>query len=333
MHKLDHSSTVREGAVAPQRSSETIDIMIVDPKEARARSAVDDLKTLLEFRHSSKPTGRAALESYSRARFDAIVCRPDLGDIDCWRFIRMIRSGRFGFGATPIIVLCDKVELEELAPMIDEQTILVLEDDYYGLASTLASTKDGAAKSSVLVVEDEVSAADSAKNALDKYYRVDVAYDGSSGLQLWREKHHSVVLLDLMLPGISGEEVLAAITEENPLQVIIVLTAHDAPATHEALIMAGATDFVSKPLPMHALPELCARALREQSCLRNVNRARAEADQANEVAARIRAANYHFVRGQSGRGSAHLSRALFETRAHKLSDDQWTQLLGDFESK
>ena len=332
MHKLDHSSAAHEGTGAPQRSSETMDVMIVDPQEQRSRHLIDDLKSLLEFRHSIKPTGRAALESFSRARFDTIVCRPDLGDLDCWRFIRMIRSGRFGFGATPVVVLCDKVELDELAPMIDEHTMLVLEDDSYGLTSTLVSMKEGAGRASVLVVEDEVAAAKSAKNALDKYYRVDVAYEGRSALQMWREKHHSVVLLDLMLPGISGEEVLAAITEENPLQVVIVLTAHDAPETHEALIMAGATDFVSKPLPMHELPELCARALREQSCLRNVDRARAEAGQANEVAARIRAANYHFVRGQSGRGSAHLSRALFETRSQKLSDDQWTQLLGDFES-
>lgn len=307
--------------------------MIVDPHEARATATVVELKEIIEFRYSHKSSGRGALESYSRARFDAVVCRPDLGDIDCWRLIRMVRSGRFGFASIPIIVLCDKVELEELAPMIDEQTVLVLEDDHAGLAAAVAATKDGTRKASVLIVEDEVAAAQSARNALDKYYHVDIAHDGHTALAMWREKQHAVVLLDLMLPGMTGEEVLAALIEENPRQVILVLTAHDAPETHEALMMAGATDFISKPLEMHALPELCARALREQSCLRNVSRARVQEERANEVAARIRAANYHFARGQSGRGSAQLSRALFETRTQRLSDDQWTELLGDFVSR
>lgn len=323
--------SARDSGPTTARLTDTVDLLMIDPVGARSRALLGHLNLLIDFRAALKCNGRASLEAFNRTRFDAVVCRPDLGDVDCWRFIRMIRSGRFGFGATPIVVLCDSMEREELAPMIDDDTVLLLEEDLAALAAILRATEEGASKPTVLVVEDEERTAQSVKLALQKYYRVDLAHDGRSALELWRAKRHAIVLLDLMLPEISGAEVLDAITAETPHQVVIVLTAHDAPEKHRELVMAGATDFISKPVSMLSLPELCARALREQACLRNLERARTDNTQAQEVAARVRAVNYHFSRGEAGRAHAHLSRVLFDTRTHRPSDDQWTQLLGEFE--
>ena len=63
---------------------EAMEILIVDPSEARSRSTIDSLKALVQVRYMAEPHGRAALDSFSRFRFDAIVCRPDMGDMG-WR--------------------------------------------------------------------------------------------------------------------------------------------------------------------------------------------------------------------------------------------------------
>jgi DNA-binding response OmpR family regulator len=136
----------------------------------------------------------------------------------------------------------------------------------------------------------------------------------------------------LMLPDMPGQEILRAMRDEHATQVVVVLTAHDAPQNNQELILAGASDFLSKPLDMHALPEACANALRMQKCLANVEHSRAEAASAAELAARVRAASYHIERGQVGRASAHLRSAIYAMRAHLLDDDQWAMLMAEFDA-
>ncbi len=111
-----------------------------------------------------------------------------------------------------------------------------------------------------------------------------------------------------------------------------MLTAHDALEKHQELVLAGASDFLSKPLDMHALPEACANALRAKKCMSNVERSRTEVLAVAELAARVRAAHYHLERGQAARSNAHLRRALVASRAHQLDEDQWAKLMSEFDA-
>lgn len=307
------------------------DILLIDPDQQRSLFTLRAISDTMRVRCARRTSGRSAWDSFRRARFNAIICRTDCGDVISRHWIRAIRTGRFGYALTPVVVLCDEVELKELAPMVDEHTTLVRDDDPDALTFTLQAIEVGTEKPTVLIVEDEILAAQAAAAALEKFYRVEIACDGESALKVWREKHHQLVLLDLMLPGISGLETLSAMMAERPEQVVIVLTALDAPEKHQELVLAGASDFVSKGVDMHTLPELCAGALRARQCIRNVEKSRAEATHMAELAARVRAANYHFERGQSAHGTAHLRRALLATSAHLPDDDEWTRLLAEFD--
>jgi DNA-binding response OmpR family regulator len=311
--------------------SATFDILLIDADEQRALFTRRAIESLMAVRIANRVSGREALASFKRARFDVVICRPHLGDVAYRHWVRMIRSGKFGYAATPVIVLCDGVEQHELALLADENTFLVPDSDPASMAAALEAIKTGAAKPTVLVVEDEVLAASAAGKALEKAYRVELAYDGQTALRLWRESRHALVLLDLMLPDISGVDVLSTMIRESPSQLVIVLTAHDAPEQHQELVLAGAVDFLSKPIDTHLLPEACAHALRVRLCMNNVERVRQEAQATSDFAARTRVAHYLIERGQTARGSAHLRHALFATRSRQPDEDQWASLLAEFD--
>ncbi|MGL4534655.1 MAG: response regulator transcription factor, partial [Fusobacteriaceae bacterium] len=86
-------------------------------------------------------------------------------------------------------------------------------------------------------------------------YSVDLANDGEVGLNLFRENDYSLILLDLMLPILSGEEVCKIIRKESQIPIII-LTAKDEIFSKIALLDLGADDYITKPF---IIGELLAR--------------------------------------------------------------------------
>ncbi len=108
----------------------------------------------------------------------------------------------------------------------------------------------------ILIVEDESKIARFVELEL-KYegYEVEVAADGRSGLEKALQKDVDLVLLDIMLPGISGIEVCRRIRSESAVP-IIMLTAKDDVTDKVAGLDTGADDYMTKPF---AIEELLAR--------------------------------------------------------------------------
>src|SRR5665811_534600 len=105
----------------------------------------------------------------------------------------------------------------------------------------------------VLIVEDESTLAASVRFHLEREgFRVDVALDGPQGLELFRKHQPDAVLLDLMLPGMSGMDVCRQIRMTSNVPVIMV-TAKDAEADVVAGLEVGADDYVTKPFSMREL--------------------------------------------------------------------------------
>ena len=101
--------------------------------------------------------------------------------------------------------------------------------------------------SKILIVEDEESIADLEKDYLElSGFEVEVANDGQTGLDKALFGDFDLVILDLMLPGISGEEVLAQIRKQGNTPVI-VLTAKDGLDEKIGLLTSGADDYITKP--------------------------------------------------------------------------------------
>jgi two-component system, OmpR family, response regulator RegX3 len=108
----------------------------------------------------------------------------------------------------------------------------------------------------VLVVEDEPDLADPLAYLLRREgYDVEIAEDGPAALTAFRERGADIVLLDLMLPGMSGTEVCRQIRTSSRVP-IIMLTAKDSEVDIVVGLELGADDYVTKP---YSARELLAR--------------------------------------------------------------------------
>ena len=105
----------------------------------------------------------------------------------------------------------------------------------------------------VLVVEDEEPLADSIKYNLElEGYGVEVAHGGNAGLRKFKEQEPSLVLLDVMLPEISGLDLCRMMRAASDVPIIMI-TARDSEADKVAGLELGADDYVTKPFSMREL--------------------------------------------------------------------------------
>jgi DNA-binding response OmpR family regulator len=109
----------------------------------------------------------------------------------------------------------------------------------------------------ILLVEDEKKLSELITRALKaERYAVDVSFDGDSGWQMAETYDYDLIILDVMLPGLSGTEVLRRVRRKNERVPILVLTARDATAEKVEHFEAGADDYLTKPF---AFAELLMR--------------------------------------------------------------------------
>jgi len=105
----------------------------------------------------------------------------------------------------------------------------------------------------ILIVEDEEALADSVRYNLEREgYLVSVAVDGRQALDRFRAEPPALVILDLMLPEVSGLDLCRAIRAESAVPIIMV-TAKDSEADKVAGLELGADDYVTKPFSVREL--------------------------------------------------------------------------------
>lgn len=109
----------------------------------------------------------------------------------------------------------------------------------------------------LLLIEDEKKVADFVVRGLRaERFAVDLAYDGISGWDLAATVDYDLIILDLMLPGIDGTEVLRRLRRKGGNAAVLILTARDGMAEKVANFEAGADDYLTKPF---AFAELLVR--------------------------------------------------------------------------
>ncbi|MCB9892932.1 MAG: response regulator transcription factor [Planctomycetes bacterium] len=106
----------------------------------------------------------------------------------------------------------------------------------------------------VLVIEDYKPLRESLKQALsEEGFAVDASGDGTEGLWYATSNPYDVVILDLMLPGIGGLEILQQMRAKEVGTNVLILTARDAVADRVQGLDAGADDYLVKPFSMDEL--------------------------------------------------------------------------------
>jgi two-component system, OmpR family, response regulator RegX3 len=119
----------------------------------------------------------------------------------------------------------------------------------------------------ILIVEDEASLAESVRYNLEREgYAATVVGDGRSALERFRVEHPALVILDLMLPEVSGLDVCRQIRSESDVPIIIV-TAKDSEADKVTGLELGADDYVTKPFSVRELVSRVRANLRRSRAL------------------------------------------------------------------
>jgi DNA-binding response OmpR family regulator len=109
----------------------------------------------------------------------------------------------------------------------------------------------------ILLIEDDEKVARAVSTGLQaEHFAVDRASDGPEGLDAARLGTYDLIILDLMLPGLNGTELLKRLREVNTDVPVLILTARDAISEKIANFEAGADDYLTKPF---AFAELVVR--------------------------------------------------------------------------
>ncbi len=122
--------------------------------------------------------------------------------------------------------------------------------------------------SKILVIDDERSIRNTLKDILEyEKYQVDVADDGTAGLDLVKKNEYDIVLCDIKMPGMDGIEVLEKIQDEDIETPIVMISGHGNIDTAVESIKKGAYDFIEKPLDLNRLLITIRNAMDKSSLL------------------------------------------------------------------
>lgn len=182
----------------------------------------------------------------------------------------------------------------------------------------------------ILIIDDEEVLQDVLSSLLaQEGYDTLSARSGEEGLTLMRRESVDLVLLDLMLPTMSGQEVLRQITQEDPEQIVIVITAYSSVESAIEAMQGGAFHYIPKPFKNEEVLLTIRRGL-EQRRLRTENRAlkrklegsfsmdqivgkSAEMQQIFELIRRAAPARSNIlIRGESGTGKELVAKAIHQ---------------------
>ena len=99
----------------------------------------------------------------------------------------------------------------------------------------------------VLIIEDETATAEAVKEALAlDDISADIASDGESGLEKLKSNNYDLILLDLKMPGLSGDEVLSEIRKQDPFIDVIIYTNYTEFADIKTLANIGIDGYINK---------------------------------------------------------------------------------------
>jgi ActR/RegA family two-component response regulator/glycine cleavage system H lipoate-binding protein len=119
------------------------------------------------------------------------------------------------------------------------------------------------ARRRILVVDDEITVCKSIRQAiLSDDYEVDMALSGEEALKKDRASVYDLIITDLMMPGISGLDLLKSVKEQRPSASVIMITGYPTIKTAVQSVKLGAFDYIPKPFTPNDLRGVVTRAFK-----------------------------------------------------------------------
>jgi DNA-binding response OmpR family regulator len=273
---------------------------------------------------------RTLIDKLRQGHFQVLITGEGLPDLDAWRLARLVHTGRFCPSPLTLVVLCPDEDIAVLTARAAQYRVRLLSlAELHRLPELIDASQVGA-KPRLLLIEDDPRSADLACASLQPMFHIDVASDGESGLTAYEARRHDLVLLDLALPDMPGERVLARIRALDETQPIVIVTANTSLDAHTTLVFQGACDFLVKPFDIGALRQACALALEQ----RGYTVLRTERERTGvalkDLFGRIYAAEHANSTGRNLAATQHLKRALATYRPAPLTDEEWAALIREF---
>jgi signal transduction histidine kinase len=192
-------------------------------------------------------------------------------------------------------------------------------------------------RGNILVIDDEVGMREGCRRALaPNGFRVSVAEHGVEGLRKLRQEPYDLVLLDAMMPGISGLELLERIQEYDPDIICVMITGYATVELAAQAMKQGAQDFLPKPFTADELLTVVQRglarrqhllALRQQQVSEEeaiqLERTRQERAKLDAIESRFMLVIVHELRNPAGV----IKNYLQLMRAGYVDEDQWDEYL------
>jgi signal transduction histidine kinase len=196
---------------------------------------------------------------------------------------------------------------------------------------------------SILVIDDEVGMREGCRRALTPSgYHVAVAEHGAEGLQKLRQEAYDLVLLDAMMPGMSGLELLGHLREYDPDLIIVMITGYATVDLAAQATKQGAFDFLPKPFTSDELLTAVTRGLEERRRRQarqdqaqreaetvQLERTRQEAAKLDAMQSRFMLVIAHELRNPAGVLKSYLQLM----RAGFVDDDEWDEYLAKLDGR
>ncbi len=259
-------------------------ILIVEGNTASRRTLSEQL-VVWGMEASTTVTGSAALDLLSSSHpVDLVLLDSDIIDYNVFRLLEEIQ-GLPNRPRLPVILLLSEGEKGELDGAADPECLtkpvpaMLLHKAITKALAEHAAQKPASAKTlvrqlsrtfsqkyplKILLAEDNEVNVQVAVSILRKLgYEADVVADGGQAVRAVAEGEYDVVLMDIQMPKLDGEQATVRIRREVPLSrqpVIVALTAHALQGDRERYLQAGLDDYISKPIRLERLIDILREA-------------------------------------------------------------------------
>ncbi len=246
-------------------------ILIANADDA-ARLALQQVLRQQGFEYlTAVENGMAAAQILNTESVQLLITDILLAQLDGWRLTRILRSGVLHSRASIPVIVVSSTYSEHIAeitakeygvnrflPFVEYRKLPTV------VTQLLATQAQRPLQSTLLVIEDHEDTAHLIERVLQQRFDIELAFDGRAGLEAWQARRHNLVLLDLMLPQMSGDQVLVKIMAVRPKQPVIMMTAHSSASQALHLMLNGAVDFLPKPFRAEQLRQVCEIASRHE---------------------------------------------------------------------